>query len=91
MACPTGHRFVRGPHADIFASSRTPHRHGRGGVAAGSNDTVLTAPSDQDLVVTDVVLNPDVPDSTCELIMRAQLILGSGDEVARYTLTFDCL
>ena len=60
-----------------------------GGVTDGATDTVVTAPADQDLVITDVILSPDVPDPTCEVIMRARMLLGSGDEVARYNLTLD--
>jgi len=60
-----------------------------GGMESGSSTTVVVAPSDQDLVLTDVVMSPELGDMTCELIMRAQLSLDSGEELARYTLTLD--
>ncbi len=60
-----------------------------GGLGTGLSRTVAVAPADQDLVLTDVILRPELVDMTCEILMRVQLSLSDGEELARYTVTLD--
>ncbi len=59
-------------------------------VPDGSASSVITAPADQDLIVTDVVLTPTSPDSICEMLLNSELSLaGAGDNLAQYNLSLD--
>lgn len=59
-------------------------------VPDGSASSLITAPADQDLIVTDVVLTPTSPDSICEMLLNSELSLaGSGDNLAQYNLSLD--
>jgi hypothetical protein len=52
--------------------------------------TVISAPADHDLVVTDVVMTPTSPDTTCEMLLNSELSLsGTGENLSQYNLSLD--
>ena len=60
-----------------------------GGIDSGTTTTVLTAPADQDWVVSDVIISPDIADLVCDAVLRVRMVLGSGQEVGRFALVID--
>jgi len=57
-----------------------------GNLFNGSTTTVITAPADQDIIVSDVVLTPDSTDHTCVAGLQFRLELGSGPSVGTYAM-----
>jgi hypothetical protein len=63
---------------------------GGSAVSDGTVVLVIEAPTDQDLVVTDVVLSPTSPDNVCEMFLTSELHLhGSGENLGQYNLSLD--
>ncbi len=57
-----------------------------GNVTNGTSIIVATAPSDQDIIVSDVILTPDTTDYICTASLQFRLELGSGSSVGTYAM-----
>ena len=60
-----------------------------GAVSTGDTATIFTAPSDHDIIITDVYLSPDNIDRSCKTMQAVSLQLDDGTEVGRYTVMMD--
>ncbi len=60
-----------------------------GAVITGATDTLFTAPSDSDVIVTDVFLSADNTSNSCKTMQAIHLRLDDGTELGRYTVGMD--
>ncbi|MCP4816769.1 MAG: hypothetical protein GY888_30015, partial [Planctomycetaceae bacterium] len=74
------------PAAASVSYGHNPVMASGGSLPMGESITVFSAPADQDIIITDVVLTPDAADYYCMAGIQFRLALGSGASVGTYSM-----
>lgn len=77
------------PAGPVVSTGTNPIASYGGEVLGASSLTLLTAPADQDFVITDVNLTPRFDSVYCRAVVGVQFTLSPGDTIAQYQLGWD--
>jgi len=83
LSSPSARGYPAGP---TVSYGNNPVVASGGTLGVGGSETLFSAPADQDLIITDVVLTPDTTDYLCVAGLQFNLELGSGASVGSYSM-----